>query len=297
MDTVAIELMEDFSEIVHYEHTGIPLYIRTADLTVYPGMSAPCHWHDDIEWIYIISGKMCYYINGKRILLDEKDSLMVNARQMHYGYSYKKQDCHFLCILFHPSLFGGNKTLLQKYVTPVIENSDCEYLHFHSEQTRGREIAEYLEQIRRLKEEAANAYEMQAVAVMFQLWSNLLQCGELVIEDSKSESNSDLEIQKNMVSFIYQHYAEKISLNEIAASGNVSRSKCCLIFKHYLQQSPVDFLNTFRLKTSCNLLRDTEKSITEIAFSCGFNHLSYFSKQFIKNFGCTPREYRNQENI
>ncbi len=297
METIEIELMQDFSEIVHYEHTGIPLYIRTADLAVYPGMSAPCHWHDDIEWIYIISGKMCYYINGKRILLDEKDSLMVNTRQMHYGYSYKKQDCHFLCILFHPSLFGNNKALLQKYVTPVIENAYCEYLYFDSKQTRGQEIAEYLEQIRCLKEGATNAYEMQAIAVIFQLWSSLLQCRELAIPNNKSDSNSDLEIQKNMVSFICQHYAEQISLNEIAASGNVSRSKCCLIFKHYLQQSPVDFLNTFRLKTSCNLLRNTEKSITEIAFSCGFNHLSYFSKLFIKNFGCTPREYRNNKNV
>ncbi len=297
METIAIELMQDFSEIVHYEHTGIPLYIRTADLAVYPGMSAPCHWHDDIEWIYMMSGKMCYYINGKRILLNEKDSLMVNARQMHYGYSDKQQNCHFLCILFHPSLFGGSKTLLQKYVTPVIENADCEYLHFHAEQAKGQEIAEYLEQIRRLKEEAAYAYEMQAVAVMFQLWSSLLQYGELVIRESSGNNDSDLEIQKNMVSFIYQHYAEQLSLNEIAASGNVSRSKCCHIFKHYLQQSPVDFLNTFRLKTSCSLLRNTEKSITEIAFSCGFNHLSYFSKLFIRNFGCTPREYRNSKTV
>lgn len=297
METIAIELMQDFSEIVPYEHTGIPLYIRTADLAAYPGMSAPCHWHDDIEWVYIMSGKMSYYINGKRILLNEKDSLMVNARQMHYGCSYKGQDCHFLCILFHPSLFGCNKALLQKYVTPVIENADCEYLHFHSEQTRGQEIAEYLEQIHCLKAGAADAYEIQVIAVIFQLWSSLLQCRELVLQNSNSDGNSDLEIQKNMVSFIYQHYAEQISLNEIAASGNVSRSKCCLIFKHYLQQSPVDFLNTFRLKTSCNLLRNTEKSITEIAFSCGFNHLSYFSKLFIKNFDCTPREYRNNKNV
>lgn len=297
METIAIELMQDFSEIVPYEHTGIPLYIRTADLAAYPGMSAPCHWHDDIEWVYIMSGKMSYYINGKRILLNEKDSLMVNARQMHYGCSYKEQDCRFLCILFHPSLFGCNKALLQKYVTPVIENADCEYLHFHSAQTRGQEIAEYLKQIRRLREGEADAYEMQAIAVIFQLWSSLLPCRELVLQNSKSDGNSDLEIQKNMVSFIYQHYAEQLSLNEIAASGNVSRSKCCLIFKHYLQQSPVDFLNTFRLKTSCNLLRNTEKSITEIAFSCGFNHLSYFSKLFIKNFGCTPREYRNNKIV
>ncbi|MCI8847191.1 MAG: cupin domain-containing protein [Lachnospiraceae bacterium] len=37
-------------------------------------MSAPCHWHDGIEWIYIISGKICYYINGKRILLNENEN-------------------------------------------------------------------------------------------------------------------------------------------------------------------------------------------------------------------------------
>lgn len=297
METIAIELMQDFSEIVPYEHTGIPLYVRTADLAGYPGMSAPCHWHDDIEWIYILSGKMRYYINGKRILLNEQDSLMVNARQMHYGYSCKRQDCRFLCVLFHPSLFGSNKTLLQKYVTPVIENAGCEYLHFHSKQTRGQKIAKFLEQIRCLKAGAENAYEMQIIAVMFQLWSSLLQCGELTIQDSKNDTNSDLEIQKNMVSFIYQHYAEQISLNEIAASGNVSRSKCCLIFKRYMQQSPVDFLNTFRLKTSCGLLRNTERSITEIAFGCGFNHLSYFSKLFFKNFGCTPREYRSNKMV
>lgn len=296
-ETVAIELMQDFSEIVPYEHTGIPLYIRTSDLAVYPEMSAPCHWHADLEWIYILSGKMCYYINGKRVLLNENDSLMVNARQMHYGYSCQKQDCRFLCILFHPSLFGSNQTLLQKYVTPVLKNADCEYLHFHANQTRGQEIAGYLEQIRYLKEKAADAYEMQAIAVMFQLWGSLLQCRELVLPDSKNSSHSDLEIQKNMVSFIYQHYAEQISLDEIAASGNVSRSKCCLIFKHYLQQSPMDFLNTFRLKTSCSLLRNSEKSITEIAFNCGFNHLSYFSKLFVKNFGCTPREYRKKQMI
>lgn len=288
--------MQDFSEIVHYEHTGIPLYIRITDLADYPEMSVSCHWHDDIEWIYMIAGNMCYYINGKRILLNEKDVLMINARQMHYGYSYQKQNCRFLCILFHPSLFGNNQTLLQKYVTPVIENTDCEYLHFHSGQARGQKIAEYLEQICCFKEKAENAYEMQAIAVMFQLWSSLLQCGELVIQDNKNSRNNDLAIQKNMVSFIYQHYAEQLSLNEIAASGNVSRSKCCLIFKHYLQQSPVEFLNMFRLKTSCTLLRTTQKSVTEIAFSCGFNHLSYFSKLFVRNFGCTPREYRNQKN-
>ena len=59
-----------------------------------------------------------------------------------------------------------------------------------------------------------------------------------------------------------------------------------------MQQSPVEFLNAYRLKISCQLLCTTRKSITEIAMLCGFNHLSYFSKYFMECYGCTPREYR-----
>lgn len=53
----SIELMQDLSEIIQYEHTEIPLYIRTADLCLYPDMSAPCHWHEDLEWIHILEGR------------------------------------------------------------------------------------------------------------------------------------------------------------------------------------------------------------------------------------------------
>lgn len=290
MDMIQTELMQDFSEIVHYEQAEIPLYIRTADLSIYPGMSAPCHWHNDIEFIHILKGKMYYRINGKRILLDQGDILMVNARQMHYGYSCEKQDCQFSCILFHPSLFCSNQGLLNKYVTPILRNGSLEYLHIHAGQKP--EISELLTRIVNLKEDNADGYELEAIALMHTLWGRLWQSKMLVPDQTGWEMQDDLKFQKEMVSFLYQHYAEKITLDEIASAANVSRSKCCRIFKHYLQQSPIDFLNAYRLKISCNLLDTTNRSITEIALACGFNHLSYFSKYFYKAYGCTPREYR-----
>lgn len=288
-----LELMQDFSEIVQYERIDIPLYISTANLSAYPDMSAPCHWHEDIEWIHIRKGKMYYYINGKRIILNEKDSLMINARQMHYGYSFQKQDCQFSCILFHPALFCNNQALLQKYVTPVLKNGALEYLYIPSVQ--GQEVSHFLTQIVELNKKKPNGYELEIIALMHTLWSRLWQQNQLSPGQSCQEMPDDLRLQKDMVSFIYRHYPEKISLDEIAASGNVSRSKCCRIFKHYLQQSPIDFLNAYRLKISCNLLAATDKSVTEIALACGFNNLSYFSKYFCQHYGCTPRAYRNRK--
>lgn len=292
---VQIERMQDFSEVIPYEHSEIPLYIHTAPLSAYPGMRASCHWHEDIEWIHIHKGKMHYDVNGRRLTLHEKDSLMVNARQMHYSHSYQKQDCLFSCILFHPSLFCNNHALLQKYVTPVLQNSSLEYLHFHQDVKPGDEVAGFLTQILELKENAPEGYELEAIALMHALWRRLWQSGELKPAPDGQETENDLTIQKTMVAFLYQHYHEKITLDEIAAAGNVSRSKCCRIFKRYMQQSPIDFLNAYRLKISCSLLANTDKNITEIALACGFNHLSYFSKYFCETYGCTPRQYRKRE--
>ncbi|MCI8402628.1 MAG: AraC family transcriptional regulator [Lachnospiraceae bacterium] len=292
MDFIKLELMQDFSEIISYEETGLPLCIRTADLSSYPDMSAPCHWHDDIEWIHILSGVMQYYINGTRRTLREKDSLMVNTRRMHYGYSFGQEDCHFCCVLFHPSLFGDNQTLLQKYVSPVLDNVCLDYLHFDGQREQGRKAAKVLKQLAALKEQAAPGYEMEAIALLQILWSRLFRSGRLASAPVRHLPQGDLEIQRNMVSFVYKHYAEKITLEEIAASGHVSRSKCCRIFQEYLQQSPIAFLNAYRLKLCCHLLTNTDKTITEIALLCGFHHLSYFSGLFAGSYGCTPREYR-----
>lgn len=289
---IKTELMPDSSEVIPYNCSGIPLYVRAAHLSAYYDMCAPCHWHDDIEWIYIINGKMRYYINGKRILLNEGDSLMVNARQMHYGYAFEQQDCYFICILFHPSLFGNNQFFQEQYFSPFIGNNSPEYLHFHAQDTNGQKAGSKLQKIALLKEHKPAAYDLQITGVMIELWGSLIQDGLLSISENSAESHYDLSLQKDMVSFIYQHYSEKISLNDIAAAGHMGRSKCCQIFKHYLQQSPVDFLNAYRLKISCQLLCTTQKSITEIAMLCGFNHLSYFSRFFMECYGCTPREYR-----
>lgn len=287
-----IEVMRDNSEVVHYEHPGIPLYIHTARLSEYPGMRALCHWHDDIEFIQVREGTLNYDVNGHEIQIREGDCLFVNSRQMHYGYAYRGEDCKFSCILFHPTLFTGNPVLVQRDVTPVLENEELEYVYFDAEEPFGKEVSDLLKRIAILKKQKERGYELEAIGILHVLWGRLLNRGALTPSEETGSIHTDRKIQKDMVSYIYRHYGERVTLSDIAASGHVSRSKCCTVFRRYLQQSPVEFLNAYRLKMGRELLENTEKSITEIAFSCGFNHLSYFSKRFQESYGCTPREYR-----
>ena len=127
------KIMQDASEIVRYDEVGIPLSIREGLLSAYPNHRALCHWHEDIEWVYIRSGQMNYYMNGKRVLLNTGEALMVNSRQMHYGYSENGQDCDFIRILCHPKIFITNSVLYQSYIAPVLSNPSLEYLHLKPE--------------------------------------------------------------------------------------------------------------------------------------------------------------------
>lgn len=290
MEKQDLEIMGGNSEVVHYERQGLPLYIRTADLEQFTGKRAACHWHDDLEWIHILDGTMNYSVNGRKLPLKVGDSLLVNGRQMHYGYG--EGGCRFLCILFHPSLFGDNQVLRQEYIRPVLENPALEYLYFDGEEEEGRKTGKALRRMAEFKEAGEMAYEMDVIGWMCLLWAEILRKTEVGGGVCPAGEREDRAAQKEMVSFICRHYGEPLSLEAIAAAGHVSRSKCCQIFRKYVGQSPVEFLNAYRLKVGRNLLRDTERNVTEIATVCGFSHLSYFSRQFAAAYGRTPREYR-----
>lgn len=289
------KIMQDASEIVRYDEVGIPLSIREGLLSAYPNHMALCHWHEDIEWVYIRSGQMNYYMNGKRVLLNTGEALMVNSRQMHYGYSENGQDCDFIRILCHPKIFITNSVLYQSYIAPVLSNPSLEYLHLKPEFPEDAEALQLLPAILRIKKEHPAAYEIEAAALLSLLWCRLLRSHPMMPNEAAAKPKEpDLLVQRDMVSYIYSHYSESINLDEIAAAGKVCRNKCCQIFHRYLNQSPIDFLNHYRLEVSCHLLNNTKLSIAEICTACGFNHQSYYSKIFLRTYSCSPRDFRKR---
>lgn len=289
------KIMRDASEIVRYDEIGIPLSIREGLLSAYPNHRALCHWHEDIEWVYIRSGQMNYYMNGKRVLLNTGEALMVNSRQMHYGYSENGQDCDFIRILCHPKIFITNSVLYQSYIAPVLSNPSLEYLHLKPEFPEDTEALQLLPEILRIKKEHPAAYEIEAAALLSLLWCRLLRSHPMMPNEAAAKPKEpDLLVQRDMVSYIYSHYSESINLDEIAAAGKVCRNKCCQIFRRYLNQSPIDFLNHYRLEVSCHLLNNTKLSIAEICTACGFNHQSYYSKIFLRTYSCSPRDFRKR---
>lgn len=283
--------MQDASEMIHYDTREIPYAIQERRLSQFTDMRALCHWHEDIECIYVFQGKMNYDINGRKVLLQAGDSIVVNSHQLHFGYDHNQEECEFAVILFHPSILDSNLHTYQKMVSPIINSSAEPYWHFSKNHAGTLEMSKLLQKIFSLRREKEHS-EYLLLGLIHCLWHAIFSYSDHSLYKHAVSEHPDVHLQKQMVSYIHQHYSENIELEDIASSGNISRSKCCKIFQKYLQQSPVAFLNAYRMEISCNLLKDTSFSITQIAISCGYNHPSYFSKMFLRKYGCTPNQYR-----
>lgn len=84
-----------------------------------------------------------------------------------------------------------------------------------------------------------------------------------------------------------------VATTPTTASGAVGQSKCCKLFAKYIKQSPNTYVTQYRLDKSTALLKDTDKTVTEIATAVGFNGSSYYAEAFRKWYGTSPTEFRN----
>ena len=85
---------------------------------------------------------------------------------------------------------------------------------------------------------------------------------------------------------------QKISLDDVAAQISLSRSECSRFFKKQTGESMFDYLNSYRINKSIDLLRDTDMSIAEIASTVGFCSQSYYTDCFRKFKKITPKKYK-----
>lgn len=286
---IFIELKEDLSEKVRYDYSDYPIYIRRELLSTYPNYTAPSHWHDDIELIAILSGEMQYNVNGEIISLKSGEGILVNARQMHFGFSSVKSECSFICILLHPMLLCVNHAYERDFVLPLINNRNTPFIKLLPKILWQRKICNQIELMHAIKDEKAAPIKVQTA--FLKIWTALFENISITNNESIPQ-NIELTVIKNMIGFIQKNYSEKISLADIATSGAVGQSKCCKIFAKYLSQTPINYLTFYRLNKSMELLDYHDMTISEIAYEVGFGGASYFAETFRKCIGQSPSEYR-----
>ncbi len=285
---VQVDVRGDGSEKVKYDYDGYYAYIRRGLLSYYPNYAADSHWHDDLEFISVLSGSMDYNVNGEIIHLEAGQGIIVNARQIHYGFSAEHKDCEFYCVLLHPMLLCTSQLTEHDFVSPLLSDCSLPYILLDKKTEWQGAILSDIEAIYLCRDKKNAPLYIQNA--FYHIWILLTENAVKVRRRGKQDRN--LSVLKDMLSFIQKNYAVKVTLDDIAASGNVSKSTCLVIFKKYLKDTPTNYLIGYRLKQAIKLLKADELTVTEIAFEVGFGGVSYFAETFRKNYGCSPSEYK-----
>ena len=99
---------------------------------------------------------------------------------------------------------------------------------------------------------------------------------------------------KKVLKYIRDNFANEITLDDMAREADLSTKYFCSFFKSMTGTTPVKYLLTYRIERAARKLLSTDESITQIAYDCGFNDLSYFIKTFKEIKRITPKNYRKK---
>lgn len=255
----------------------------------------PWHWHEEVEFNYIVSGTAVFTTTNQSRIFRKGEAFFINANVL---CTVKTQMEGEACIvdshLFHPVLLGGHfKSIFStRYLEPVLQNRNLEFLEFRGDTSCQRKILELLRQAALLQKK--DHVEFQTRNIFSDIWLLLLQELYETKPVSGPLNNIRQERIQTMLTFIRQNYREKLSLEDIARSASISKSECLRCFRTGIDRTPFEYLQDYRIEMAERLLRTTDDSILDIALQTGFSNSAYFGKIFREVHGISPGIYRKE---
>ncbi|MEO7532375.1 MAG: AraC family transcriptional regulator, partial [Ferruginibacter sp.] len=114
----------------------------------------------------------------------------------------------------------------------------------------------------------------------------------LTPQDYSYDHTQDEDRMRSVNQYIYQNFADKISIKNIAGIANMTESSFCRYFKSRTLKSFTKFLNEIRISYACRLLNSSAYTVTDVCFQSGFTNLSYFNRQFKLIMKMSPQQYK-----
>lgn len=250
----------------------------------------PWHWHQELEFIYVLEGKVKLKTSARSYSFGENEAFFMNTNTLCALENVNH--CRLESHLFDKIFLGGHfrSVFETKYLNPVLQNNKIDVVIIRGETENQKRMLKKLQQLGVLQNKAD--VEFQTRSILSEIWLLLLEEIKNMDEQDVMANTQNQERLMTMLSFIHENYSKKLNLAEIAQSASVSKRECLRCFQNGIHESPFDYLIGYRIECAKKLLRSTDMPITEIALETGFSNNAYFSKIFRRECGETPRKYR-----
>jgi len=261
----------------------------------HPRYQMPFHWHNDWELLRVLDGSLLLSLGEEQFSVQAGDVVLIRGGTLHGGVPC---ECVYEGLVF--DLYGMFRTMdmVKKYLRPFYRQALIPQCFFPA----GNAAAVFAvtdEIMTAFRDSRENSCpELETVAGLGKLFAWLLK------NKRYRESSRDLFANlhridqiKTVLEYIETNYSSSLSLEALAKVVGMNPKYFCRVFASLLHQSPMDYVNFYRVEQAAYLLDSTTRSVTAVGTECGFSESSYFTKVFKKYKGITPSAYRRQAHI
>ena len=235
------------------------------------------HCHDHFEIYFITKGSCCYFIENKVYHLQPGDVILVPEGIMH--------NTEYQNTVYSRKLISCSGYYIPESVKPKIPS----LIHLY----RNPEIIDQIQDVYlKIEEEYSNQDDMSEDVIKCHIHMLFFM---LVRNPSKrSPQDENRHYIEDAIDYLQNNFAVNLTLNDMSERYFVSPEHFSRVFKKKVGFNFSEYMNLLRLQKAESMLRQQNAiTITEVAQSCGFNDSNYFSVQFKKLYGISPKRFQS----
>jgi AraC-like DNA-binding protein len=253
-------------------------------------------WHERLELFIPLDGKTIFQMGDQTVELGRGDLLVVDNLKLHQVVDFVGFNTRAIVISFLPEFVYslGSPSHDYSFLLPFYSRKDRRphVLKLGEHPDAAAALVRLLGSACRetegpLQRAGCKAHLLQLLLEL----AKRFRTSELMQWEFLRQQQRSLRLKK-LFDHVSVHFAEKLSVPEAAQMVGMSQPQFMKTFKKVAGMTLVTYLNHVRLASGSRLLRETSKTIAEIASAVGFSDQSYFDKRFKRAFGQTPKEFR-----
>ena len=260
------------------------------------------HSHEDYQLVYLQEGKIIVYINNVSHVYSSGDILFLGPKLPHKIESYNGMACKGILIQFKHSLSPINIqdiadyhfifTLLQKSLGGLLFHSGKSNKSISKQDQGDCQLLNMFISIH----QAEGIQRLCFLLNLLDMLGRKLETSTTISYLSEISDNESLDIMvKKCKHYINIHYQSDISLSFLSSILGANTTALCRKFKEETGETIFQYLTHLRIEAASKMLRTTKRSISEIAYHCGFNTLPHFNRKFKELMGMSPKDFRKEK--
>lgn len=238
------------------------------------------HTHQFSELFYVLRGEGIFYIEDKKVSMKTDDLMIINPYVEHTEKTLPNNPMEYIVFGVEGLAFSFNDP----------DQDGTQGYSFYSYGSDKNQFINFAQLMMREFQDKKSGFEkvchglLQVLLVCIARKQNLS-----VISDSSFRLSKECALAKRYIDI---NYSQNITLDSLAEITHINKFYLAHSFTECIGQSPINYLTNRRLEASKELLTSSNLSVTQVASSVGFSSQSYFSQNFQKKVGMSPRQYR-----